>query len=357
MSIGDTFPYSVVTVGTPTWGGSVNQILNELISRTSTRIPFSVLQGSALAMGNVPVSEASYVGFTEASTTPAASPVGRIVYYNGNFYLITASGVIQATSGAGLNAAGIGGITGDYGGANPASVRFVDASTRYDFYDSYVANPATDTWAYLRGRGVDISNGAISTVFASIRYAGTLSATYTLPATLPGAGNSVLVLNASGQIEHASGVNTVDNDIYLGGSTKIRHGDRTRIFSVPGGQASFSGVHAAMVVETGVQATTAGVYRFALSNLEVNWRLKSLGFRLNKTGVTMSTVEVFRYNPSTGVSTSIGSGTSVTAGRGTISVVFGTPDTVAVNEVFIVQWTSGDNNEIAYDAELTYDVV
>lgn len=354
-SIGDPFTEPVPVVGTAGTGYAtqINAVLNECKVRLAAKVPFSALQGNDFDLQNVPLKNAQYLGLYEQSVLPVASPEGRIEYYGDEFYLVTAAGAIKATSAGNLNASGIGGIGGDYGGANPASFRFVDLSERYEAYDNF----STLTWAYERSRGYDIAAAAISSNFCQLRYGGALTYTWTFPTTLPGSNRSVLVISSAGQVEDNDATNTITNDVILGGSTKIQHGDRTLIVPILPGQYT-AGVHQPVPSssEMGVRVTTLGIYRMAITGLQVGWRIKSFVARIFKAGATSTVINIYRYNPSSGTNTSIGSNNSTTPGRTSISHTFGTPDTVAADETFVIDWSGGDVNDSFYTLELVYDI-
>lgn len=360
-SIGDSFTPNVPAVGSSgtQYATDVNEVLDELITRVSSPVPLSALGGGTLDLNNSGITDAQYVAFQNQTSAPSGSPLQRLVAYNGELYWVGNSGAVKVTSGSTLNAAALGGFTGNYGSGGEQA-RYVTADTRYDFYSDY----ATTTWGYVRARGFDIAAGATSALYARLQFGGASSLTFTLPATLPAANRSVLVVNAAGQIAFGDATNTIQNDTYhdgnivLNGTNQLKHGSRTLVVPILVGQYS-AGVHSAVASsgEIGVRVTTLGIYRMAISGLQVNWRLKSFVARLNKAGVTATTVAVYKFNPSTGTNASIGSNTSIVSGRTTISHTFGAPETVNTDEIFIVQWSGGDVNDILYCIELDYDVV
>lgn len=347
MSIGDTFPYTVPVIGSANWGTTVNNVLNELITRTASKVPFTAMQGSTLPMGNVPIADIKYSAYYEQPVTPATSPVGRIEYYNGNFYMVTASGAIQVTSGTGLNAAGVGGITGDYGGANPASLRFVDASLRYDFYDDYGAG----TWAYIRARAVDIAAGATSANRARLSFGGAASLDFTLPSTLPAANRSVVVVSNTGQIEHNDGTNTVTNDIYLGGTTKIRHGDRVVVFA-PAVDNILAGTFSTST--NGIVSCTGagGTSYMKLNGFQVGWRIKSVKIYYVKSSAAATTFTV-RDQPA---NTNLGSQVINVAGSSSVSVALGAGYTITdANSIWLTTAWAAATDEMR-TISVTYDI-
>lgn len=357
MSIGDAFPYSVPSVGSASWGGPLNNILTELINRTSTPVPLTSLSGGNFDLNNTYIDDIKYVKFQDQTpTSPAASPIGRIEYYNNNFYMVTASGAIQVTSGAGLNFTAVGGIGGDYGGANPASVRFVDASTRYDFYDDY----AGAIWAYIRGRGVDIAAGATSAQYARIAYGGAGTLTFTLPPTIPGSADSMLQIDSTGAITHNTASNPVTNHIYLDTAVYVKHSDRIAHFSPIAlrkttGVALSSGTWETQNVDL-LQGTAFGVVYIPLPGIHRHWRLKSLKVFMNKTtGVDNATVELMRSV--NGAFSVLATATITASGETSGTATAGAPYTPVTNDVFFARITTTVNNDSVRGLELTYDVV
>ena len=356
MAIGDTFPYSVPSVGAagPQYATDINNVLTELIARTNVKVPFSALSGSSLDMSNVPVQNLRYASFYDQSGTPSGSPTSRFESYAGNIYWVSPLGSIQITSGTGLNASGIGGIGGDYGGGNPALVSFVDASNRYDFWDTFVGV----AYAYTRCRGIDISAAAVSANFAQIRYGGAATLTFTLPATLPGANRSVMVISSAGQIAFNDGTNTVTNDLVLGGATKIIHGDRVFLWQ-PGLGFASAGATFIKNSEGGIScsAGVAGTYTMSISGMQQNWRIKSFVARGAKADAGTMTLDMQRVTPSTGVMASIGSNTTAVVGRYTLSKTLGSPETIVADRAYVFIWTPVANTDFIDSVEITYDVV
>lgn len=180
-NIGDAFSVSIPTVGTagPTYATAINSILSEVMNRLSVKVPLSSLGLTAdLSLAGNNLTNVTYVAFNNLSSTPGASPASRATAYNGDFWWVSPAGPVQITNGALLNAAAVGGITGDYGGANPAQFRYVAVDSRYNAY----ANFGSNNWAYVRGLGFDIAAGATSSVFARLLFGGASNKTYTLPA-------------------------------------------------------------------------------------------------------------------------------------------------------------------------------
>ena len=180
-NIGDPITTAVPTVGTagPDYATSIDAILTETVARLTTKVtPSSMLFNTTLDLGGEALTQASYVTMVNTTVTPAASPSCRLVVYSGDLWYVSPSGTIKLTTGSALNAAGVGGITGDYGGANPAQFRYDSANARYDAY----ANYATSTLSGVCAAKFQLA--ASPTSFrVTMEPSGAMAANYTL--TLP----------------------------------------------------------------------------------------------------------------------------------------------------------------------------
>ena len=355
MSIGDAFPYTVPIVGSASWGGPLNNILNELITRVSSTVPLTALGAGPLDLQNTPIENAEYVQLQEQASVPAATPVGRLEYYNGNFYLVNASAAIQVTDGDNLNFAAVGGIGGDYG-TGFESVQFVGASERYDFYDDF----NTLAWGRIRARSFDVANGATGTDYARIQYGGAGTLTFTLPPTLPAATDSMLMIDNAGAITHNAVANPVSNHIYLDTTTYVKHGDRIvhyppMIIRDIGDAALSTGTWNSINIDA-VRGTAFGVLYLMLPGVQRHWRLKSLKvFLFKTTGVNNITVELMRSN--IGTFTQLATATVTASGETSGTATAGAPYTPVTGDVFFARVTTTVNNDVVRGLELTYDVV
>lgn len=353
MAIGDAFTQNVPVVGDSgtQYAADVNEVLTELISRVSSDVPYSALSGSSLDLDNVPVLDAQYVQLYEQGSAPDTAVTGRLYRYANNLYWVHPSGILQLTNGTSVNVSSAGGFSGDYISA-AATAKYVDASTRYEFYD----DTAGTIWAYTRSRGNDISAGASSTSYVQLRYGGAGTYTWTYPATLPASNRSVLVINASGQVEDNDATNTVQNDIHLDptSNAKIRHGDRVIVIAPTTGSSTAS---AAYNTGGGIVCSGTGDTYFGISGLQTNWRVKTLLFRLNKSSAGVTTINFNRTTHSTGVGANLATNTNSTSGVTTLLLTLGTPEVVAVDRYYHVQWTNLAATDSLQSIELTYDIV
>lgn len=342
----------------PDYATGINDVLTELKEAVEGTVPYNVLSGSVLNLNNVPIDNAEYIRFYDSGVVPSSTIDARIVYAAGEFWFVNATGAIQITSGAGLNAASLGGIAGDYGGANPASVRFVDSATRYDFYDDF----STLTWGYARSRGIDISAGAVSSFYCQVRFAGAASYTLTLPPAKPSSGRSVVVMDDTGELFFNDSTNTVENDIKLAGAARVREVGLKKVYSfnhysdlLIGTGASWTAsvdtnVNKGVVIT--VKGTGGGVTK-QVDGLVTGTTITAVTVRTNKTSTGTAAAALFKVRD--GVATVVGlvGGTSTSSGWTNLSLT-GTY-VVEAGCSYHVKVTVGDDNDIIESVEFTYN--
>ena len=221
--IGDPISTSVPSVGTagPGYATSINTLLGEFKTRLTQLVPNASLTWTSDAnLNGSKLLNVGYLTLSEQSSV-ASSPVGQIVYSGGEFYLVTAVATIQVTNNGVLNAAAVGGIGGDYGGANPALLAFDDSANVFVAWD----DPATPAYAGFKGTPIQVVSTANQNFSTEISSAATGNRDFILPATNP-AGVALLSINASGQLAHNTTIDvapTFSSDIILAGS-KIQRG-------------------------------------------------------------------------------------------------------------------------------------
>ena len=362
MSIGSPLTNSVPAVGTSGTGyaTTINALLNEIKTYLEGTVPYSSLSGTELDMTNLPIVNISYSKFYDQGATPSTAIVGRLVYANGEFWAVNASGAIQITSGLGLNASGIGGIGGDYGGTNPALVSFVDTSNRYDFYD----DRTTSTWAYQRSRGLDIAAGPTSTTVCQIRFGGAGSYTLTLPPSLPASNRSAIVLDNTGAMLKNDATNTITNDLYLAGTTRVREIGRKKTFSfslLNSSTSATGGVtYANHTVDTslhydGISVTAngnLGIIMMPLEGLDVGTTVTSVVVRTNKAGTGNSQLT---FKEVTDGTVSVLGTSSVVTTSGWQNLTVSGSFTVTSGKQYYVKVTTGNTNDIVTYVEVTYN--
>jgi hypothetical protein len=307
-SIGQAITPSIPPVGSPgpQFATDINAILSEMVTRLSAKVPLSSLDlSSSLNLSGSPLLNAGYVTLANEAVAPVSSPVNRVAAFSGDLYYIGPSGAVQVTTGATLNAAAVGGITGAYGGANPAQFRYDNVNTRYDAY----ANFSTGTWAYTRALGFDIAANATSLVFARLQWAGSANKTYTLPATTASANDRPMYMNTTGQIS-------------------LGHGSKSFSYSSHG---AFTGGGASITsADGGLQnSTTAAVQaQIPVQRLMSDFGIVSITFNFSKTTVAATQFTLKKSVPggaattlATLSSTTIGSNQLITVALGATEVI------------------------------------
>lgn len=332
-NIGDSFSTAIPTVGAsgPQYATDMNLVMQEVVSRLSNKVPLSSVSfNSDLNMQGSNILNATYMTLQNVGSTPAASPINRLTAFGGDLWYVSPSGPIQMTTGAALNSAAIGGITGDYGGANPAQFRYVAVDSRYNAY----ANFSTNTLGDIRALGFQVAAGATSAVKARILFGGSVDKTYTLP---PAAATSAI------------------RPLYMDSSGAISVGYNTKQLQYSGLGAVFAFAPVPTVFDTsgGASRNTQGVLDKGLDMFEVGQRIISVTFSVNKVD-TSSTTYTLRKTLA-GTVTTLGTVSSTTAGAQTLSFTLGTPETVASSTQYYLQ-VSVQANDAWFGGTITVDL-
>lgn len=325
-NIGDAFTTAIPAVGAsgPGYATDINSILSDVMSRLSTKVPLSSISFSGdLNMAGSNILNTGYQTFQNAGVTPGPSPVNRLVTFNGDLWYVSPSGAIQMTTGAALNSAAIGGITGDYGGANPAQFRYVASDVRYNAY----ANFGTNTLSDVRALGIQVAAGATSSVFARILFSGGSNKTFTLPPVAATSAVRPVYIDSSGNLT-------------AGFSSSVEYP-----LSAFGGTASSTNVTSDFIngSRSLTAASTTDRVAVGLGNFPVGFVMDSVVFRIIKVGTTNTGLSVIKTGIS-GTGTTLASTNTTTNGTSTITVNLA-PETVATNCSYYALWQpSGGSN-------------
>lgn len=359
MTYGDpiTSPIPAVNSSGTQYATDINALLKEIVTRLESTVPFSALAGGTLDLDGQNITDVGYVSFSNGTGTPASAPAGRIVYSNGEFWLINSTGAIQITSGVAINSASIGGITGDYGGENPAQLRFTDASHTYSFYDDY----AGGAWAYNKVRGIDVTAGATSAFYNRITFAGSANNNVILFDDKPASGRSVVVYDAAGKLFHNDATNTVENDIKLSATARVREIGRKVVYTpnfysdVLIGTGSAWSAYTVSSMPSGVIIGTKGTgggVALNLQGLEAGITITSVNVRINKTATGSAFFDIIRIKDGA-TSTAISSGSITSTGWKDITVS-GSYTTLSGYH-YVLRIFAGDNNDTITNVEITYN--
>lgn len=290
-----TFPYQPPVVGVtlgPTYGVRVNQILNALIS--AVRQPLTPAQLNLNATTDFQNQHLISLGALDMfnRTTLDTTYVNSIQAVGGELFFVDGAGrTVQITVGGAINAAAVGGITGDYGGAFPASV--VAANQAGNFYSF---STAAGTFSFLKCLGLIMTNNSGNT--AQLSAPSSLSNhTATWFSSLPGAGTKMVTITSAGVLNHGAAVDAfslnANNDITLSGTGKLKHGNYEYKQSLSGAQTNA----ALFTNAVWVLANSTDTIRADLANgLVVGARIVNVRCRNFKDAVGTTTFTLNRVN-------------------------------------------------------------
>lgn len=336
-------PYQIgaslgITLPTPggdfgVWGSMLNDdVLQRLID--------SVEGGVSSAVGLTITGAVDFEGFNAddlgalyfANKSSAFSTAGYLYKRSKDLWYNDDDGnQIQLTADGALNAASLGGIVGDYGGGNPASVSFNDANGKYIFTTDPGVYAAVEVGSV---RLIALTSGHAMTVKAPDSLSG--ATTLTLPeapastsvVTMTSAGAfattltpSVTTLTATGAISGGT-VATAGADVIRGEATDLVHALECHSAAATLAQDADG--------RWQWEATTGAVVAIPLK-LREGTRLKSIVFRVvgSAAGVVTCTIVRNTVNADPSVATSIwSSGTSSGASAQTVTLT-GTVHTVS----------------------------
>lgn len=357
-NIGDPVTQPIPTVGTTgtAYATQINAFLTEVKTRFEAKIPMASILIGTLDMTNNGITNAQYLKLQAQAASPT-SPTGSLQNFGGDLFWISPIGPFQITVGGALNAAALAGITGDYGGANPAQFRFVDVDQEYYAYDDF----AGGAWAYITALGMDIRGGATSAFRARTLYAGTVNYTTTLPPTLPGS-QVLMQWTAAGQ-QTLSNTLPANTDIVLSGTGHIQQGSRT---TTQGFNPIFTQAGAAAVLGAldGFPTSTVGVsevHDVHITNLSAGDRVQTVKLIYKPLGTAMVPVLYLTTSDAGGgvpgvSSVTTSSATTVAGGFTTITLTVTTPTKLAANQTHFVKCTSGTVGATYNLITTTYDV-
>ena len=196
-NIGDPMGLYPPAVGTPgpTYASDLVAFLDEVQLRLEAPVPLTSLLPATFDMDNNPIENVEYLELYEQASAPT-TPVGSLQKYGGDLWYVSSSGAVQLTDADALAIAGVGAITGDYGGVNPAQFRFVDADKTYYAYDDYGLGEYANVWVkelYIAGDATGAERVKLDWIGSGASF------TITLPAALPAA-TYVVQMDNAGQL-------------------------------------------------------------------------------------------------------------------------------------------------------------
>jgi hypothetical protein len=328
-NIGDAMPGSIPAIGTagPTYASNLDTFLTEVKARLEEKMPFTSLQPSTLDLSNHPVTNVQYLGLYAAGGTPS-TPSNSLQQYSGDLYWVSPGGAVQITAGTALNASSVAGITGDYGGANPAQLRYITANTEYTAYTNFGAG----TYAYLWGLGFDIAGATTGSNRVRLLNSGA-NYSLTVPTALPGA-QQTLYLGSTGQMS------TSDTRVY----TKV----------IPGAEVQITGndTHGDYKITSGTSGAASWPISLDIGAVITGWKLYIK--KVTNASVTVS-ANLRKVIQDTVTDQTVQNNSTNAGGFATLSQT-GLSLTVAATEQYQVLYfmTGGTGGDFLYQAEVTY---
>lgn len=337
-NIGDSISTTNPSVGDSGTGyaSALKAIIDEVIVRLTKQVPISSIAagsvGEQLDLNNIGLNNAQYLQMYAQASPPSGAPFGRLGSYAGNLYYVDSSGAVQITDGPNLNAAALNGITGDYGGADPARLNYVNATQSYYFW----ADMVNAAHAYVEAasfRAFDDGSGDYVNIVAEPT-AGSYS--LSLPAELPTAGKvSAIAINEFGLLELAETIGPITESFSV--TDGVKHGDETTWHN-PSEFHNYTQTGSPSVNADGTfNAAATYTQRFYLPAPPVGRRLKGVSVRVQMatTNTTLCTVSLKKVVDE--VESAVGSnGTDGTNGGTPVTVTATATETVVTNEYFVV---------------------
>lgn len=351
-SIGEAFTTTVPAVGTSgtAYASSVNALLDEIVERLNVKVPVGSIAAAQadLNMNGNSVLNMDMATFTDLGSAPSGAPYARIAYANGEFYMVTDAGTVRITANGVLDAGSVGGIGGDYGGADPALVDFDGASEAYIFWDDLGAF----AYAVLKARGFHVTDETTGRM-ARISVPTTIAATYDfkLPTDDPAAGVSVLVMDNAGQVGFADLVPPTND---------LRHGAVEVALSLTSEYVDSTGTPAFNPTSLywGGAAVNVFMVEFALPPIPVGRRLTGAKMRIDQPAASTATLTLSKITDG-GAPSVLGTANTAVVGAPTTVTLSGLTETVAFGEVFKVkaEFTGGGAglNRKLFTISFTYD--
>ncbi len=325
-NIGDPVTPSVPAVGSagPQFATDINAILTELVARLSAKVPLaSISTNSTLNMTGSPITNVGYLTLTDTLVAPGASPVNRVTTFGGNLYYVGPSGAIQLTTGGTLNAAAIGGITGDYSAAGPMQFRYTTATTKYEAYSNFAGGVA----GYVRALGFDVAASATSAFFARLLFGGAANKTYTLPPTAPTSLTLPMYMDTSGNMSAGHGAKTYSFAPFGAQGTPL-------------GQLEFNQVSGSIGLQKNVNTSVTAV--FPINGIPVGTKLTSMTCDFTQATASSISASFVKYTGGTQIQ-SASMGAVVGTGFQSISTAISPNITVADGDRFFLSVTIGGN--------------
>lgn len=279
----------------PSVSDTLATIVSKLVTAVSTIaddleakvVPAEINVNTALGMNGSALTNLGSAQFVAGNPPTTA---GSVYYNGGEFYAIDSTGTIRLTLNGALDAASIGGIGGDYGGANPANVTYDTASQEYRFKVN------TTTWADLVCDDV-VLMGASGSVRLSCDSGITIARQINVN-ELPASGISMLTYDAStsrlADAQTVRATNVVKATI-VDVTGNIRHAERTNLQGFDGSTVTSGSLSFGWDSTNGAfaQSTTGGIFYVPIKAPLIPGVSRATRFELVMTQTSAPTIDFF----------------------------------------------------------------
>lgn len=334
--------FVVPPVDSPTQAAAkIVDALEKLVAACEGDVPGAALDISAeldfQAQGATGV---AHVGLDNLADENSNDP-GEIFRFGNDLFFVHPDGVVKITDGTGLNAAGIGGIGGDYG-TGPESVEYENTTDEYSFLD------APGNFSDILVGGIKFKGGARDLLIRPTLIGdGTpQSVTIDFPA---GTTKRILGIHADEKITWIT--DTDEPFTFVGVTTfsgAVLHGQRVRhVAVVPGYATKADGVTGLFwgTANIGATSNTGGVgvtMRIPIL-VERGERLLDLSFRVSGDGTNSVVFDAWHVDGPTGTRTAIGTLTVTNAGAyATYAMTVTDTDAEQTGDIFYVDVTPSE---------------
>lgn len=318
-----------------TWGALLNAWIAAIEVEVERKVnPADMTINATLDMNDNEVGETAAVQLTNKSAVLAgASNANKIYIKSGELYVSDGNAIqVQLTSAGALNAASIGGFTGDFGGSEPARAAYSAAASSF----IYTQDPGVP--AKADHGDILLRETAASALAVTIKSPASLAGAYTVtfPAAVP-AGNYPVAMSSAGVLTVPS---------------IAPHG--SKIIQIPAGAGhTTSGTFSATTGAWSSLGTTPIVIPVPL---EIGQRIRSVSTYVNETGTgVVMTTALYRYNATSDVTAAVGSQVSPGGGANRTVTIGSLTETVAAGVYYFVKVTPGESSQAVYMTEVTVD--
>lgn len=286
----------------------------------------------------------------------AGLPTGTVYMQSGDIFVQTASGAVRLTLNGQINASGLGGISGDFGGSNPARVTYTDLT------DTYTFTADTNDYSELECQSVKLrNNGNWTTVKAdpatSTAQAWTLGAQNTSGIALLRQSNTGIVQSTGTVTEPI----TMSESITFTGAGKIKHGNFAKpmypVVLLPGA-VTWTNAQNGVTATAGANGTNQSF--FEVPQNETWKRFISVTVYFNKTTAGTLTIGLYGYDASTALALptlmSLQPTTNV-VGNGTLVVGFTVAQTFNANMIYTLGVQPAANTDVIRSVAALFDSV